>query len=75
MGDDWRQLLRDTRAYRPELIKEMALSRRRRALLVGSRRLLIVAADHPARGAISIGDDPLAMADRYELLDRLVTDA
>jgi hypothetical protein len=31
----------------------------------------IVAADHPARGALSVGNDPVAMADRRELLDRL----
>lgn len=72
MRDDWRQVLRETRAYRPEQIEEMALARRRRQLLGNSGRLLIVAADHPARGAMSIGDDPLAMSDRYELLDRLM---
>ena len=57
MRDDWRQVLRETRAYRPEQIEEMALARRRRQLLGNSGRLLIVAADHPARGAMSIGDD------------------
>jgi DhnA family fructose-bisphosphate aldolase class Ia len=35
-------------------------------------RLLIVAADHTARGMLAVGDDPLAVADRYTLLDRLV---
>jgi hypothetical protein len=33
--------------------------------------MMIIAADHPARGANAVGGDPLAMADRGELLDRL----
>jgi hypothetical protein len=32
---------------------------------------MVIAADHPARGALRAGADPLAMADRGELLDRL----
>ncbi|OUD86177.1 Sensor histidine kinase LiaS [Clavibacter michiganensis subsp. michiganensis] len=36
-------------------------------------RLLIVAADHPARGALGVGDDPMALADRDELLAGLAT--
>jgi hypothetical protein len=32
---------------------------------------MIIAADHTARGAIGAGDQPLAMADRVDLLDRL----
>lgn len=31
----------------------------------------IVAADHPARGALAVGADRMAMADRMDLLDRL----
>ncbi|NEB77418.1 deoxyribose-phosphate aldolase, partial [Streptomyces sp. SID14478] len=34
-------------------------------------RLMIVAADHPARGALAAGDRPFAMADRADLLARL----
>lgn len=36
-------------------------------------RLLIIAADHPARGALAAGGDPLAMGDRTDLLDRIET--
>jgi hypothetical protein len=36
-------------------------------------RLLLLAADHPARGALGVGSDPMAMASRSELLGRLVT--
>nr|WP_308207591.1 aldolase [Actinomadura madurae] len=32
---------------------------------------MIIAADHPARGALGVGGDPVAMADRAGLLDRL----
>ena len=50
-----------------------ARSRRRRpdSLLGPHGKLMIIAADHPARGALRAGEDPLAMADRVELLDRL----
>lgn len=33
---------------------------------------MLIAADHPARGALSVGKRPLAMASRTDLLDRLV---
>ena len=50
----------------------MAAQRSRPGSLVGeSGRLMLVAADHGARGALRAGDDPLAMADRWELLRRL----
>ena len=62
-----------TRAEHPERIAELAASRTQPAGLVGSTgRMLLVAADHPARGALRAGDDPLAMGDRAELLSRMV---
>ncbi|WP_458040533.1 MULTISPECIES: class I fructose-bisphosphate aldolase [Bacteria] len=63
--------LRDLRAERPEAINEALHKRRRREVLRGDGRLLIVAADHPARGALAVGADPHAMADRNQLLERL----
>lgn len=65
--------LRDIRATRPEAIREALAGRRRRDVLRGDGRLFIVAADHPARGALAVGPNPTAMADRYELLSRLAT--
>ncbi|MEU2604659.1 Cgl0159 family (beta/alpha)8-fold protein [Streptomyces albus] len=56
----------------PEAIARAAARRARRPLVSGSGRLMIVAADHPARGALAVGDDALAMANRAELLERLV---
>lgn len=63
--------LRETRAAHPERIAEVFASRKRRELIRGDGRLFIVAADHPARGALGVGNDDMAMADRYELLERL----
>ncbi|MFF3326207.1 deoxyribose-phosphate aldolase [Streptomyces sp. NPDC002889] len=60
------------RTRHPEAVAEAAGRRRRRSGLVGdSGRLMIVAADHPARGALGVGDRPLAMANRLDLLERL----
>ncbi|WP_159774419.1 Cgl0159 family (beta/alpha)8-fold protein [Streptomyces sp. HM190] len=61
------------RARHPEAVAEAAARRVRRPLIGDSGRLMIVAADHPARGALGVGGDPLAMADRADLLRRLCT--
>ena len=63
--------LRDTRAAHPERIAEILAARKRRNLIRGDGRLFIVAADHPARGALGVGSNQDAMADRYQLLERL----
>ncbi|MGN9758399.1 Cgl0159 family (beta/alpha)8-fold protein [Streptomyces sp. SD31] len=59
------------RARHPEAITEAAARRVRRPLIGDSGRLMIVAADHPARGALGVGDRRLAMANRADLLERL----
>ncbi|TDT42775.1 hypothetical protein EV562_101746 [Streptomyces sp. BK208] len=61
------------RARHPEAIAEAAARRERRPLIGDSGRLMIVAADHPARGALGVGDRRLAMANRADLLERLCT--
>lgn len=63
--------VREARAERPERIAHAFAERRRRPLTRGDGRLFIVAADHPARGALGAGGNPLAMADRDDLLERL----
>jgi hypothetical protein len=61
-----------TRAHHPEAIARAAAGRVRPPALIGpDGRLVIVAADHPARGALRAGRDRLAMADRGRLLERL----
>jgi DhnA family fructose-bisphosphate aldolase class Ia len=64
--------LRELRATAPELIAVRAAQRRRRPLLGPDGRLMIVAADHPARGALGVRGHEAAMADRYDLLRRLL---
>jgi DhnA family fructose-bisphosphate aldolase class Ia len=65
--------LRELRARHPELIAEKAAKRVRRPLLRDDGRLMLIAADHPARGSLGRGDDATAMADREDLLNRLMT--
>jgi len=61
----------EIRARNPERILELSRARRRRPVLPADGRLMVVAADHPARGANGVGQNAMAMADRTELLDRL----
>lgn len=78
--DLYRQLV-DLRARSPQKAAELARQRHRRPLLSagGSSnsdsddRLFLVAADHPARGALGVGGDPMRMADRRDLLSRVST--
>ncbi|WP_149182746.1 deoxyribose-phosphate aldolase [Streptomyces sp. TRM49041] len=63
--------LATVRARHPEAIAEAAARRTRRPLIGDTGRLMIVAADHPARGALGVGGDRLAMANRSDLLERL----
>ena len=62
----------ETRAQRPESIRDAAATRQRGPRLAGDGRLMLVAADHSARGALGVRDAPRAMANRGELLSRLV---
>jgi hypothetical protein len=68
---DLRQLV-ETRVYRPQAIAEAAAQRQAASLdPTGHGKLMIIAADHPARGALRAGDQPFAMGHRADLLDRL----
>lgn len=60
------------RALQPERIGALLATRRRRPILGDDGKLFLLAMDHPARNALGVGSDPLAMADRYDLLERLV---
>jgi hypothetical protein len=73
MQDELRHRLTETRAQAPEAVAAAAAARPKRQQLVGeSGRLMIIAADHTARGILSVGGDPMAMASRFDLLDRLM---
>jgi len=64
----------EARIHRPDAIAAAAAARRRPTSLVGEHgKLMIIAADHPARGALRAGTDPLAMGNRIDLLDRIRT--
>jgi DhnA family fructose-bisphosphate aldolase class Ia len=60
------------RSRHPEAIAEAAAQRARRPLIGDTGRLMIIAADHPARGALAVGGQKLAMANRAGLLERLI---
>lgn len=64
--------VRRLRATEPGRIARAAAQRRRRPLLGTDGRLLIVAADHTARGVVGVRDEVMAMASRDDLLRRLV---
>ncbi|WP_369135727.1 class I fructose-bisphosphate aldolase [Modestobacter sp. I12A-02662] len=51
--------------------RALAARRRRPAFLPADGRLMLVAADHPARGALAAQGRPTAMHDRRDMLDRL----
>lgn len=64
--------LLEARLRDPESLRRALRERRRRDLLGDDGNLLIVAADHTARGMLAVGSDPLAVADRFTLLSNLV---
>ncbi len=71
MPDHLRAIL-DVRTRRPQAIAEAAVKRMRRTALLGDDdQLFIIAADHPARGALRAGERPMALADRTDLLERM----
>ncbi|MBQ0867119.1 aldolase [Streptomyces smyrnaeus] len=62
----------ETRVNDPGAIAAAAARRVKATSLFGEHgKAMIIAADHPARGANAVGSDPFAMADRFELLERM----
>jgi hypothetical protein len=64
--------LLERRHQSPERIAELARARPRGEPLQHRDRLLILAADHPARAALDVGGRKMAMGNRRDLLDRIV---
>lgn len=62
----------EARIREPESLLRALQQRKRRELVGPDGNLLIVAVDHTARGMLAAGSDPLAVADRYTLLDRVM---
>jgi DhnA family fructose-bisphosphate aldolase class Ia len=73
MNEEQRNHLLESRFTRPQAIAVAAKNRRLHEPTNPDERLLIVAADHAARGALDVGTNPSAMSNRYDMLDRLVT--
>jgi DhnA family fructose-bisphosphate aldolase class Ia len=69
--EQYRALI-EARIFEPESLGRALLDRRRRTVAGSDGRLVILAADHTARGMLFASGDPLAVADRFTLLDRLV---
>jgi DhnA family fructose-bisphosphate aldolase class Ia len=65
--------LNEIRSHDPGRIKQLLAARRRRDVFGSDGKLMIIACDHPARGALSAGGKATAMASRTDLLNRLVT--
>lgn len=65
--------LTELRIHDPDAILRAASARRHRPLVRADGRLMVIAADHPARGSLAARGERAAMADRAELLRRLVT--
>jgi hypothetical protein len=68
--DSYEEITR-VRIEDPGRIQRLLQTRSRRTVAHTDGSMLIVAADHPARGSLGVGDRPTAMASRTELLDRM----
>ncbi|HJV13244.1 MAG TPA: deoxyribose-phosphate aldolase [Propionibacteriaceae bacterium] len=65
--------LNEIRSRDPGRIRRLLSARRKRELFGPDGKLMIIACDHPARGALGAAGKATAMASRTDLLDRLVT--
>lgn len=72
IDDDAYAGILQARLREPGALRQALVNRRRRPLVGPDGNLLVLAADHTARGMLAVGSEPLAVADRRELLDRLV---
>ena len=64
--------LQDIRVQEPKALQRALKKRARRSIPGIDGHLMLLAADHTARGMLAVGSDKLAIADRYTLLDKLV---
>jgi hypothetical protein len=62
----------EDRVNNPAKLQKLLKNRKRRSKLTKDGKLFIVAADHTARGIISVSGQPMAVDNRFDLLDRLV---
>ena len=62
----------ELRVSNPDAVRDHARGRQRRAVLAPRGKLVLLAADHPARLVTAALGDPLAMADRHSYLARIL---
>ncbi|QJC22618.1 Cgl0159 family (beta/alpha)8-fold protein [Arcanobacterium buesumense] len=62
----------EIRLHYPQEIAKRLASRAPGTLPKDGRKIMIIACDHAARGALGAGRDPMSMANRTELLERCV---
>lgn len=67
------QELAEIRFSSPGRVAEVMANRPQGAPPAPGERLIFIALDHPARGALGAGDDAWAMASREDLLQRCIT--
>jgi len=60
------------KSYLKELLKKEGNGRKRRGELTKDGKLVIIAADHPARGIMSSGIDELGLANRMNFIGRIL---
>ncbi len=62
----------ELRVQKPNLAREELLKRKKRDVLAPDGKLVILAADHPARSVTRVGSNPSAMGHRLDYLGRIV---
>ena len=62
----------EVRVERPQAVREYAARRKRRQRLTTDGKLVILAADHPARMVTAMLGDPLGMGNRVDYLGRIL---
>ncbi len=68
--DDLWNKLSELRVTNPNLVKERMQNRVQRETVSPDGKLIILAADHPARMVTNVGEETVAMGDRFEYLGR-----
>ncbi len=69
-SEDLWDRLGELRVEKPQIIQERMKKRKMRKSITQDGKLVILAADHPARMVTNIPGDPTRMADRYDYLGR-----
>lgn len=72
LWNEFRNLRKENKQSLRELVKHEGNERARRPVITENGRLVILAADHPARGIMSSGIDEFGMANRINYIGRIL---